>query len=229
MEASRPQGSFGIPEHIRKQMEDTQRAKASKDKEEPPQLPEPEEKSAKAAPVMEPKAAKDSEDTASEADDKEKLLKTIHFWEDQLEIKISPKDIQDYIFKGRLVKEGVFIAAYPDEKTPDSYKDFRVTFQSHTPADLSEIDEKMAAYRERGKFTAEGLENERSLHMLSYVLLSADGRSMGKTPDERYKNVKNFGGMIVSLIAEAWDGFNLLVRYSLREKKLFKKSSTIHT
>jgi len=220
MEASRPHGSFGIPDHIKRQMEEQHRPKAAPKEESPTSQPEP-EKPVEFKTGDEPKAT--AKPAAIEDDDKEKLLKTVHFWEEQLDVKITSKDIQDYIFKGRLVKEGIFIAAFHEDKDSDKFKDFRVTFQSHTPADLAEIDEKMALYREKGKFTARGLENEESLLTLSYVLLNADGRSLGKTPDERYKNIKNLAGGIVALIAEAWDGFNLLIRYSLREKKLFKK------
>jgi len=219
MEASRPQGSFGIPEHIRKQMEDSQRAKAAPKEAPAPPAPEPEKT---AEPGVEAKSV-DAAPVVDDNSDREKLQKTVQFWEEQLEVKITPRDVQDYIFKGRLVKDGIFIAAFHDDKDPEKFKDFKVTFQSHTPADLDEIDEKMAAYREKGKFTADGLENEKSLRMLSHVLLSADGRSLGKTADERYKNIKNLGGGLVALIADAWDGFNLLLRHALREKKLYKK------
>jgi hypothetical protein len=209
----RPQGSFGMPEHLKKQMEEHHRAKVNPPKEEPA-----------AATVAPPTPdAPETEEAKKARENQENMKKAKQFWEEQLEVRITSKDIQDYIFKGRLTKEEVYIASIPDDKDPEKFTDFKVTFQSHTPGDLSEIDEKMAEYRNKAKWTADGLENEKSLLTLSYVLMSADGRSLGKTPDERYKNIKNLSGGIVSLIAEAWDGLQLLIRYALRQKKLLKR------
>lgn len=218
----KPQGSFGIPEHLVKQMEEQRRVKVAPPKEEPEQHPKAPEQAPAQIKLQEAPSEIAPADK-KEQEDQDAIRKAKKFWEDQLETTITTKDMQDYIFKGRMVKDGIFIAAIPDDKNPGKYHDFKVTFQSHTPSDLAEIDEKMADYRSKAKFTPEGLDNEKSLLTLSYVLLSADGRSFGKNPEERYKNIKGLAGGVVSLIVEAWDGLNLLIRYSLREKKLFKK------
>ena len=210
------QGSFGIPEHVRKQIEETHRPKVPSTKVEA--VPAVEEESTPESPAAEPpKPSKEDEDQAA-------IKKSKKFWEGQLEIKLTAKDMTDYLFKGRLVKEGIFVASYPaDDNYPPTYKDFRVTFQSHTPADLAEVDEHMAAFRDRGKYTAEGLENEKALRLMSHVLLKADGRSLGKDHEERYKNIIKLAGGLVALISKSWDGFNLLLSFTSQEKKTLKK------
>jgi hypothetical protein len=214
-------GSFGIPEPVMRQMEESRRQQKEEEAEAAPvqKASYPPPQGSPEAPPSPPKEA-----TPEEKDQLE-LLKTKRFWEEQLEVTLTPKDIRDYIFKGRLIKDGVFVASIPDEKDPEKCVDFKVTFQSDTPADSAEIDEKMAAYRDKGKYTAEGIANENALLVLSCGLLSADGRPLGKTPEERYKNIKNFGNELVNLIVESWTGFKLLLKISLREKKLLKKSS----
>jgi len=216
-------GSFGIPEQVIRQMEEARRQKKEEEAEVAPV-----QKSSYPPPQAAPEASSTpppvKELSVDESDQKE-ILKAKRFWEDQLEISLTPKDIRDYIFKGRLIKDGIFVASIPDEKDPEKCVDFRVTFQSDTPEDSSEIDEKMATYRDKGKYTAEGIANENAILVLSCALLSADGRPLGKTSEERYKNIKKFGNDLVNLIVEAWSGYKLLLRLALREKKLLKKSS----
>ena len=137
MEAGfKPQGSFGIPENIRKQMEESSKARSAPKPEVKPPLES-------APPPAEEKAA-----PSPSQKDQEDIRKLKKFWEEQLEIKITTKDMQDYLFKGRLIKDGVLVASYPEDEEGTKYADFRVTFQTHTPADLAERDELMAASME---------------------------------------------------------------------------------
>ena len=229
MEASsgfKSQGSFGIPEQMKRDLEAARLKKdAPTDSKRPPSPSSPvsadqiEEAVAKVEAKVQAKAAeKEKDDPAKD------VLAVKDYWEEQLEIKITPTDLRNYIFNLRLVKDDVFVASFPDEKDPEKLTDFRVSFLAHSPEDLAAIDEKMAKFRDKGGYTPDGLENEKALQVLSYGLLKVAGRSMGATAEDRYTNIRKLGGHLVDLIANAWRGFNILLRLSLQEKKLLKKS-----
>lgn len=215
MQGNRPQGSFGVPQNLLKDME-AARKKQTEDAEKPiVQEPVPVQE-----PVKEEIAAEKKPEDTQEDKALLEIQKTKEHWEKQLEIKITGEDVQDYLFKGRVTKEGVYLTSFTVKGVE---QDFRVTFQSLTPEDSEAIDIKMAEYRDKGKYTATGLDNEQALVTLSHALLNAAGRPMGKAPEERYANIKRFGGHTVNLLALAWKGFNYLLDYSLQEKKLLKK------
>ena len=216
-------GSFGIPEHMKKQLEAQQRT-APKGAESEEASAEEFTQAAQAA-AEAPKAEQDATQTppASE-NDKQKDIDTLRaFWEDRLGIKITERDIRDYIFKGRLIKDNI-------EAVPGYMK---ATFQSMNPEELGAVDQKMAEFRENKKFTPDGLTNENALQVLSYGWIKAaeieedsvkSAKSLGNTPEERYKTIQKISALAVQEVIEAWDGFNVLLKIALREKRLLKKS-----
>jgi hypothetical protein len=228
MEATgfKSQGSFGVPEAMQRQLDEARKkgqVPNPEGKARPPvsgQPVSPEQVEAVAAMVEkeEKKQAPEDKDTTP-AD----VQAAIDYWKKQLEIEITPDDLVSYIFQGQIVKDGIMIASFTDPKDKTKNKDFRVTFQSQTPADVSDIDERMAEFRDKGRYTADGLENEKALQILARGLLKADGRSIGKTPDERYANIRRLGAHTVDLITNAWRGFNILLRISMQEKTFLKK------
>lgn len=211
-------GSFGIPDQLRNQLEGKPGA-------------QPEQKSASApaqdtqATVQEPVATAPQETKAPEdaEDQAQKDVRALReFWEKRLQVQITERDVRDYIFKGRLIKDGV-------EVIPGYMK---ASFQSLNPEELGIIDQKMATFRETTKFTADGLSNENALQVLSYGWLRSveiDGgsakapKSMGNTPEERYKTISKISALAVQEAIEAWDGFNTLLKVALKEKQLLKK------
>jgi hypothetical protein len=231
MEGSfKAQGSFGIPEHVKREMEAVRKrvpaaeAEAKATQPHHPRAPAPEKvNEPEPTPTQELSkelAPEEAKQKTAEETEYEELVKRKNYWEKQLEIEITGEDLQDYLFKGRIIKDGIYLTSY---KVKGAEKDFRVKLQSLNPNDSTEIDEKMAAFRDKGKYTAAGIDNEQALVTLSYGLLAADGRPLGKTPDERYKNICQFGGLTVNMLASAWKGFNYLLDYALQEKKLLKK------
>lgn len=223
MEASqpRPHGSFGIPEAVRRQMEESKKKQAAPKGAPSPNNPATEEQIEQAAAAVEKKL--EESDKPQEESRVKEILETKAHWESQLEVKITAQDVRDYIFQGKVEKDKVFVASLPSKENPEELEALRVTFRSHTPEDMSAIDEKIAAFRDRGKFTQNGLDNEQALLVLSHGLIKINGSALGKTPEERYANIKKLGSHLVDLIVDSWRGFNILLRLALQEKKLLKK------
>jgi actin-related protein len=209
MEATKPfeaKGSFGIPEPMKRQMERRPVPATAL----PPKMPE------------QPAQPKETEEEKKEDSDQQRILADKKLLEEQFEIKISASDLRDYIFNGRLVKKDIFITSVP--KDDNTWEDFKVVFQSQTPTDVSTINRKLAEFRDdKERFTPEGLENERALLVLSMGLLEINGKQIGATSEDRYKNISKMGTRLVDLIVEGWKGFNALINFSLLEKKLLKK------
>lgn len=223
MEATgfRPQGSFGIPEQLKKQLEESKQRPA----------PEPSQESAAKAtePKMEPVAkSSDPESDDQEYKDRQEILNFKKMWEARLGISITHKDVREYILRGRLVKEGIIIVP--------GY--MLATFQTHNPSELAAIDQTMAAFRETVKFTPDGLSNESAVQVLSYgwikaALIDEDDqtqagnpapyRSLGENPEQRRKAIQSMGSLLVASAAECWDGFNVLIKLALKEKQILKK------
>ena len=220
MDTFNSKGSFGIPEHMKRQLEQPVKQKTEREYmavSDPAQAAQPSVAVPGAAPEV--PATPAEEKTRDEQD----LNSLRTMWEKRLETRVSEKDLRDYVFKGKLIKDGV-------EVIP---KMMRVTFQSVTPAELSEIDQKMAVFREENKWTTDGLSNENAVRVLSYgwiktVEVGEDEipkapRSMGNTPEERYKVISAIPALAVQEVIEAWEGYNTLLKIALREKRLLKK------
>ena len=213
-------GSFGIPEHLKKQLESQQRPATGA----APQEGEPTEAdiAATQAQAQAPEVAKVTQPDP-EAEKQNEIDTLRDFWQKRLGVTITERDIRDYIFKGRLIKDNI-------EVVPGYMK---ASFQSLNPEELGIIDEKMAQFREDKKFTPDGLTNENALQVLSYGWVKAveveDGtvksaKSLGNTPEDRYKTIQKISALAVQEVIEAWDGFNVLLKIALREKRLLKKS-----
>jgi hypothetical protein len=211
------QGSFGIPEQMRKAMEQQKQSHLTPKSEEPASAAKEDSN-----PV--PVPADISGDEKKEDDELSKDLQALRkTWEDRLQITITSKDIRDYIFRGRLVKDSIL--AIPGF--------MKVTLQSLNPEELAHIDQRMAAFRDTSKWTQSGLDNENALNVLSYAWLKSveidDGgadkpaKPMGSTPEERLATIRKIQALAVQEVIEAWDGFQILIKIALREKRLLKK------
>jgi len=200
------QGSMGIPEEMRKSMEAKMQSKK------PPE-PTPTQTPAQVAGFEEEKPAetKSAEDKGPTRAEQLAALKSE--LEASLDAKITEDDIQDYIFKGKIIKT---VSVIPGK--------FKGTFQTHSPKELSDIDTLMAAYRDAGKQTPKGIANEETVITLGYFWTHFAGKSLGSTPEMRIKNIRQMGGHVVSLAGKAWDDFNALLQVCLNEEQFVKKS-----
>lgn len=212
------QGSFGIPDNVRAQLEKQRVA--------PPQATPPVAQAQQpvvAAPAEAPVEKETLEQDLKEAKSQKAIEDLRDFWEKRLEVTITPKDVRDYIFRGRLIKDNiVVIPGY-----------MKARFQSLNPEELEQVDNKMSEFRDKGKFTQQGLDNENAIQVLSYGWLASteigdDGKDkpskpMGATWEDRYGTVKKVQALAVQEVIEAWDGFQTLIKIALREKRLLKK------
>lgn len=206
MEAVKPRGSFVNPQEIKKHMEEAMTATVTK-------MAEPKEVN---PPVEEKKEEVSTEENKQQA----QLLQMKKAYEEELGIIVTEDDIRDYIFKGRLVKSGIkIIPGYMNG-----------SFQTLNASESCMIDEHMASYRDKGKFTPDGLDNERALTILAHTWKSAqkDGdepyRSLGETVEARDKQIRVMGAHVIDAASYANTGFNFLLKYGLREKNILKKS-----
>ena len=213
-------GSFGVPEHLVPRQPSPETRPAT-----PPTDPDPDRLLSKPAPTTASSATSPTQSEAAPTDSeqpKDEIESLRRFWEDRLRVTITEKDVREYIFKGRLIKDGVeVIPGY-----------MRATFQSVNAEELSLVDQKMADFREAGRYTADGLQNENALQVLSHGWLKSveveggvakPSKSMGNTPEDRYNTISKISALAVQEAIEAWDGFNLLLKIALREKRLLKK------
>lgn len=218
MEPFKAQGSFGIPQGAQRQMEEARKRVAKKidgEPEAPPAIPQqaqeipPEGTQAKAPPTE-----KEVEEQAKKAQEKE-FLKAKAALEEELEITITPDDIKDYIFKGRMTKKIHIVKGALEG-----------TFQTLNPDEVQKIDELVADFRSSGKNTQEGYDNERAMVTLSYAWLAANDRpiSAKNDPEIRKKYIKTMGAHIVDLAVTKHRDFNTLIRLALREQAFVKKS-----
>lgn len=200
------QGSMGIPEEMKKSMEMRMQSKK------PPE-PTPTQTPAQVAGFDEVSTEEPKAEEAKGPTRAEQLASLKTELEASLDAKITEDDIQDYIFKGKIIKAVSVI--------PGKYKG---TFQTHSPKELAEIDTLMAAYRDNGKQTPKGIANEETVITLGYFWTHFAGKSLGNTPETRIKNIRQMGGHVVSLAGKAWDDFNALLQVCLNEEQFVKKS-----
>lgn len=216
MEASfKPQGSFGMPENMKKSMESSRKnmveaAQRAQAKVEGPQAPPPvpPPTTVEAAPVK-PELAE-----PTQAEKEEQFLALKKAYEESLQTTITEDDVKDYIFKGRLTKEVNIITGV-----------VKGTFQTLTPDEHMEIDARTAEYRENSKYTSEGVSNQSSLVRLSYLWLAANGKplSASNDPKTREKFIRKMGTHLVDAASVKYNELDMLLKLALKEKDFVKK------
>jgi len=196
-------GSFGIPE---KALEDLEKSKQKQATEEPAKESQAE------PPVAAPPTTKESQ---AEADLTEEFLRLKAKYEKELGAEITEEDIRDCIFKGRTTKEVTLVAGKIKLKG-----EFRTVLTS----EIQEIDTKLASFLKNPLYTEEGVNNERAILYLTYGWMTANGRSLGNTPDERRTTINNMNMATVQQASTAWILFNHLINFAMSEDKFLKKS-----
>jgi hypothetical protein len=213
-------GSFGIPEGLKKELEDARKNPPPQAPTHPKAPPAPaavEVKQAAPSPAVgeapAPQDLANREPTKEEqADDLRQLRAKI---EDSLGAAIDDKDIQDYVFRGRLTKTVTILPGILEG-----------TFQTLTPTEIQAIDEGVADFQARGKFTSEGVVNERAILTLSYSWVAAAGKPLatGNDNKKREEKIRKMGAITVDSATRAFNELNLLLRVVFGEKQFQKKS-----
>jgi hypothetical protein len=215
-------GSFGIPEGIKKQIEQQKNAPpvpqdGGVEARIAPQVPNQGQTSPAAPEAVAAAAAATKEFEERKAKDRAQMLEIKSAYEENLGIKIDEEDVRDYIFKGRVAKEVTIIPGY-----------MKGTLQTLTTKESGTIDEQMAKVQLSMKLTPQGYDNERAIYTLSYAWTHAQNknemRMLGTKPEEREETIRGMGGHTVDLACEANVQLNWLLKYAMREKGFLKKS-----
>jgi hypothetical protein len=219
----RAKGSFGVPQEMQKDLEDARRKAANKGA--PPEASSMQPHAANRPPMSsdvpaapqapgQPAAPPTAEETA-EAVQEAKFKELKESIEKRLETTITPEDIKDYIFKGSLTKT---VSVIPGV--------FKCAFKTLTPTEYFEIDTREAAFRDEGKYTLDGIMNQRAIVTLSYAWIAADGKPLSAKNDPalREKNIRVLGSHVVEFAVSANQDFNTLLKLVLQEKAFIKKS-----
>ena len=211
MEA-KPQGSFGMPAHMKKSMEDHQRKK------EAPEV-KPEEPKAAEAPADPAKVVGDEDIKSKE---REEFLKLKLGYEERLGLTLSEEVISDYLFRGRMTVSSVIIV--PGKATG--------TFRTLLTDDHEAILDKVSAYKKvKGdSYDATAVANEHARWTLAYTWLSYEdavhkrGGKFPATPEERYANLKTINTHLMERAISTWNTIDLLISFTLEEDRFIKKS-----
>ena len=173
-------------------------------------------KMSKKAPVEEPKApeppvaeekSKDEPDAAAEF----KRVKADN--EKAIGVVITEEDINDYIFRGRIIKKDV--QAIKGKVS--------VTFQSLTPKELEAVDKFVAAVSSTSQHTAEGVANLRTIEQLCYAWLEINGKQLPKDTEKKKEAINNMGTHVINRVVDAFRCFDVLIAMNLREEEFLKK------
>ena len=205
MKGNQP-GSFVTAEKIAQIQEQKKAAVATGTP--PPTPPTPEAPPAPAA------AAPADAEAEARAKRIEEFKKSKKANEDVLEVKITDEDIQNYIFRGRVLKDKIVAIKGKVE----------VTFQTMTPKELDAVDQYVAELRGSDeKHTMDGIANLRTVRQLAYAWVKINGKALPPTVDARAKAIAEMGSHLVNRVVSAYQAFDLLVELTLREEEFLKK------
>lgn len=198
-----PRGSFAKPPQLAKSIEEHE-VKRGMQEDSPKE--DPTVKAGDAAETAEQVAEREASDLRAKTLQWRKEIET------SLNIEVTEANIRDYVFKGTLSKEVTIVPGI-----------LKGTLRTITGAELQAIDEKMAKVRDLGKFTPKGLENEEAIFTLSCSWTHADGRELGKTPEDREVKIRQMGMLVLEQASTARTNFDTLIRLIIRDQQLLKK------
>jgi hypothetical protein len=206
----RAKGSFGVPSEMIKDMEARRRQQEAAPPPAHPKAPPPPVVAEAETPEPEAPEAK----KAGEPSKEEQYVTLRKNLEERLDTTITPEDIKEYIFKGVLSKEVTIVPGL-----------LKGTFRTLTPTEIMEIDKREASFRDEGKYTIDGVSNQRALVTLSYSWVAAAGKPLSgqNEPAVREKHIRRLGVHIVDAAVSANTDFNALVRLVLQERAFVKK------
>jgi len=115
---------------------------------------------------------------------------------DQLGIEIAKDEIDDYLFKGFVVK------------AVNLFGEHIATFKSVQAGEIDQADELTAKYFEGKKPTDLEWLNYRSKCLISFGWLKLDGKPIGESPEKRLAWVQNAGSQLVDLVGKKFNLFN---------------------
>ena len=205
-------GSFGIPPEMQAEIEKSKKKAAQKpvDKTDIESVVEDFD-----PPKKDPR--KEVPESVVKEDPKESYAKLKAEALRDLEIELTDDDFFAYVYKNKLEKDSVCIM--PGK--------LYAKFRSLSVSETIEIDKK-TKISSTVDYTEAGIRNFNTLHLLSHGVfaLGPTGkvRSLGETPDERYKALSEMGSLVVEKISQKWNLFVFLVSTLMQEDENVKKS-----
>ena len=220
MEPRKPQGSFGMPPEMAKQIEESrknmaERAKLQQGPRAPKEVPLQPDDVQPPQPSFVPQAGVEPEAPIILPEGRQVQIKKLREeLEKALGIEITAEDLKEYVFKGRLSKE--------IELVPDVLK---AVFQTLTPDEFMEIDIKTAELRAGNQHTSDGIANSVAILNLSYAWTHANGRMLSpkNEPKKRESYIVKMGAHVVDIASVKLNEFNTLIRVILQDKTFTKK------
>jgi hypothetical protein len=201
-------GSFGLPPEMQAEIEKSKKKAAQKpvDKTDAESVIEDYDPPKK----EKPEAPKVEDPKESYAKVKAEAMK-------DLEITLTDEDFFAYVFKNRLEKGDICILSGK----------LYAKFRSLSVAETIEID-RQTKRSSTIDYTEAGVRNFNTLHLLSHGVLEmgtkGKTKSLGATPEERYKAVEDMGSLVVEKISQKWNLFVFLVSTLMQEEDNVKKS-----
>lgn len=164
-----------------------------------------------------------TEDEKFKADSEARLIQFKADLEKTLECTFSEEDLANYILKGEVSKEVVII--------PGSLKG---VFRTLHTRDGQDVDQEIKILIDSNKFTANGIENEKSIRTLSRVWVgirhklksaswTGEAKPLGPDEPKRQEILRGMAAGTIEAAANAWVNFNALLKITLSDGDSLKK------
>ena len=219
MSGTKMQGSFGLPEEMKKELNRLERRKNEVDgkQQEEPSVEEPiSEPIVSDVEEMVDKKIVDTEPLSKE-DYAIKIKKVMQEVRDDLKIEITEADIWAYLYNNEIIKKDVVI--FPGRMI--------ATFKTLSLNNVNRIDSSMAKIYDEKRLEG-GYKNKGTQSLLAEGLLElgkpGEARSTGTTTEERFDSVGKMGAMLVDILGQKWNEFTFLVEKTIKMEMKEKKS-----
>lgn len=202
---TKPQGSFGIPENIRKAQEKFE----SQKKPIKPDVSEPAVVEAKE------QSKEDAVEEVMQAQRKEAYASIVRM-EERLGISVTKSDIIDFVRKGRIEKKDVQVIPGV----------LSVGFRTLTGDEIQDVQKRIFEFENSTSTTKTAVDNEAAFWNLAYGLSSYQGRDMTAVADKQKAKelLTKVGAHIIDKMNAAFVDFNYIVRFKINDPEFIKKS-----
>ncbi len=219
MKQQNPSGSFGIPQDMKDAINDIEQKKRENQQKEPTSDVE----EIVTQPVLEKKKETEESEPLSDnfeeltVDQKEKKVKEVlEEIRKNLDIEITEDDIWSFLYNNEIIKRNVVIM--PGKMV--------ATFKTISLDATNLVDSKMAEILDEKRLEA-GFKNLNTQHVLSQGLIELGKpgklKSLGETPEERFKVVGKMSALLVEKLGRKWNTFVFLVDEAVKEEMESKK------
>lgn len=218
MKTTATQGSFGMPKEMLDELDRIKKKKSEGVSTPKESISESDVEGMNfGAEVPEKKAASIPDEVPKELSRDQQIAEALKQIREDLGVVIDEDDLWSILYSNCLTKRNVTII--PGK--------MHATFRTHSLDETNAIDIKMAKVMEETRME-NGIKNVNAQHILSYGLreLGKPGkmRSIGETPEARFKVLGEMSTMVIEVLVKKWNEFVFLVDQSVKEEMKGKKS-----